>query len=165
MFVSRRAGFAALYCFAALMTIVSNASALCTEAGDPDDPGVVILRCAGVVIAAEATAVRSPVLAMSAHPHTIQLDAGAIAISSDASAPIFTALTPDAVLWAREAEWFVVADSGRTQAAVRRGTITARLRLDGSEKVLRADDAELGALEPKRTERLSQALQRSKNQP
>ena len=148
-----------------LMTAASHAYASCSEAADPDDAGVVILRCEGVVIAAEATAVRSPVTLMSSHPHAIQLDAGAIAVSSNASASRFTALTPDAVASALDGEWAVLAEAGGTRASSWRGSVSVRQRMDGTERVFRAEAAESDALDPGRAERLRRALQRSLKRP
>jgi hypothetical protein len=152
-------------CFAALLAAGSRADVLCSEAADPDDAGIVLLRCPGVVIAAEASAVRSPASLMSAHPRTIQLDDGVIAISAGSSAPPFATLTPDAVVIGLDGEWAVVAELGRTRAVVRRGTATVRLRADHTDKGLPPGDAEPDAADRKRMDRLSQALERRLGRP
>ena len=139
------------------VTAQSEAAA-CSEAPDAEDMGILTLRCAGVVIAAEAGAVRSPAALMSSHPHVLQLDAGAIAISARRSTAPFVALTPDSVFSAREAEWAIFADSGRTSAVVWSGTVTAQWRMDGSVRVLDAGYADRPDSE--RMERLHRALQR-----
>lgn len=165
MTASRMTRWVAAGCFVSLFATASEASTLCSETADPQDTGISILRCGAVIVAAETTAVRSPASSMSAHQGTIQLDAGAIAVSADSASAQFSALTPDAVVSGSNGEWIIVAESGRTRAVVWRGTIVTRLRNDGSQKVLRPGDAEPNEVESSRSERLALALRRAKSGP
>ena len=113
-----------------------------------------LLNSAGVAIAVEATAVRSPGAAMAAHPRVIQLEAGALVVSQPASAPAFQVLTPDAIVTGREGLWAVVVDDGRTRAFAWRGDVTWRRRLEDAE--LRAEA--VPSPDAARLERLRQAL-------
>jgi hypothetical protein len=165
MTLSRITGLALACCFFALTGTASHASTPCSEAADPEDAGISILRCGAVVVAAEATAVHSPASTISSHQGTIQLDAGAIAVSADSLTAQFSVLTPDAVVSGGDGEWIIVAEPGRTRAAVWRGTVVARLRKDGSQKVLRPGDAEPTEVDSSRGERLALALRRAKTHP
>jgi hypothetical protein len=151
--------------FFGLVATASHASTPCSEAADPEDLDIAILRCGTVVVAAEATAVHSSASSMSSHQGTIQLDAGAIAISADSPLAQFSTLTPDAVVTGSNGEWIIVTEIGRTRAAVWRGTVVARLRIDGSQKVLRPGDAEPNKIDSSRSERLAAALRRAKSHP
>jgi hypothetical protein len=69
----------------------------CVETADPEDAGVQVLRGeGGLVVFAEAGAMRSSAAQVGAHPGAIQLDEGALLIASPAAA--FAALTRDAVV-------------------------------------------------------------------
>jgi hypothetical protein len=162
MTASRIMGWAAAGCFLGLVTTASQAGEPCSETADLQDAGISILRCGSVIVAAEATAVRSPASTMSSHQGSIQLDAGAIAVSAESSAAQFSALTPDAVVSGRDGEWIIVAEAGRTRAAVLRGTVISRLRIDGSQKILRPGDAGADALDRSRSDRLALALHRAR---
>ena len=165
MIASRITAWAVAACFFCLSATASHASTPCSEAADPEDAGIAILRCGTVVVAAEATAVHSSASSMSSHQGVIQLDAGAIAVSADSLMAQFSALTPDAVVSGGDGEWIIVAESGRTRAAVWRGTIVERRRSDGSQKVLRAGDGEPSEVDSSRSERLALALRRAKSHP
>jgi hypothetical protein len=165
MAARRTTGRAVAGSFLGLMATSSYAGTPCSEAADPEDAGVSILRCGAVVVAAEASAVHSPASSMSSHQSTIQLDNGAIAISADSPIAQFSVLTPDAVVSGGDAEWLIVADQGRTRAVVWRGTAVSRLRSDGSQTVLRPGDAKRSEIDSPRSERLAQALKRAKAHP
>jgi hypothetical protein len=147
------------------MVTAAHAATPCSEAADPEDASVAILRCGAVVVAAEASAVHSPASSMSSHQGTIQLDSGAIAVSADSPSAQFSVLTPDAVVSGGDGEWLIVAEPGRTRAVVWRGTAVSRMRSDGSQKVLRAGDAKPDEVDSSRSERLAQALKRAKTHP
>lgn len=158
MVTSRKSSFALAIL---LLLTASPARALCSEAVDREDRAVVILRCDGVVLAVEATAVRSPLAMMSSHPNAIQLDAGAIAIASSPRAPPFAALTPDAVASAVDGEWAILAEAGDTRASVWRGRVTLMARIDGSERLVQAQEIDAHTLDAGRAERLRRALHRA----
>lgn len=163
MMASRVAGSIVAGCLFGLAAAVTHAAEPCREAADPQDAGVMILHCGSVLIAAEATAVRSPASSMSSHQGAIQIDSGAMAVSANSSTAQFSALTPDAVISGRDGEWIIIAEAGRTHVAVRRGTVVSRLRTDGSQKVMQAGDAELNATDSPRSERLAEALRRARD--
>jgi hypothetical protein len=165
MTASRNMGRVVAGCFLGLTATAAHAATPCSEAADPQDNGVAILRCGTVVVAAEASAVHSPASSMSSHSGTIQLDDGAIAVSADSRSALFSVLTPDAVVSGGDGDWFIVAEPGRTRAVVWRGTAVSRLRSDGSQKVLRPGDAAESEVDSSRGERLAQALKRAKAHP
>ena len=165
MTVSRNMGLAIAGCFFGMMATGAHPATPCSEAADPADAGVAILRCGAVVVAAEASAVHSSASSMSSHLGTIQLDSGAIAVSADSAIAQFSVLTPDAVVSGGDGEWIIVAEPGRTRAFVWRGTVVLRQRIDGSQKVLRPGDAAPDELGSSRSERLAQALKRAKAHP
>lgn len=141
---------------------MSKSSNLWSEARDAADEAVCVLRRAGIVIVAEADAVRSPARLMSAHPQTIQLDEGALAVSTGNSDGPFAVLTRDAVYSAQQADWGLCSEGGRTSAVVWSGIVIAELRLDGAQRALGAGYTDVGDADNERMERLSNALQRSR---
>ncbi len=165
MIANRNAGWAIAGCFLGLTATSSYGATPCSEAADPQDDGIAIMRCGDVVVVAEASAVHSPAASMSSHVGKIQLDNGAIAVSAESPSAQFSVLTPDAVVSGGAGEWLIVAEPGRTRAVVWRGTAVSRLRSDGSQKVLKAGDAAPDEVESSRSERLAQALKRAKAHP
>ncbi len=154
--------------FVVVFEIALAASALaqtnCSEATDPMDAGVEVIRCAdGVVIVAESSALRSSAAQLAAHPGVIQLDAGALVVALTVSGePIpFRVLTPDAVISASEGQWAVVAEAGRTDAATWRGDVIVRRRVDDLAITLKPGEPTLAAFRADRIERLREAMLRA----
>ena len=162
MSASRNIGLAVAGCLFGTLATTAYPATPCSEAADPGDPGIAILRCGSVIVAAETTSIHSPASSMSSHQGTIQLDDGAIAVSAESLVSQFSTLTPDAVVTGSGGDWVIVAESGHTRAAVWRGTVVVRLRRDGSQTVLRPGDAKPTEVESSRSERLAQALKRAK---
>lgn len=152
-------------CATLWLLVVSSATAAeaasaCDEALAPTDPGVMVVRCESVVVAAEIDAARSSARLMADHRDVIQLDAGAFAVSVKAHQRPFRTLTPDAVIASQSGEWAVSVLGGVTHVTVWRGDVSLRRRMDGSESLLRAGQSDETPADPARMERLRAVLQK-----